>query len=121
MLLDLTTKKRLLLNLVLSQLGFAIISIVAISSEYKITAIITVNVIFAIVTTYLTIYSINRIVGGIERLKRYIDDLMNFAFFRTNRIKKAEYIKNDDIGFILTELNQYVDKFDVMRKKICMF
>jgi methyl-accepting chemotaxis protein len=117
MLLDLTTKKRLLLNLVLSQLGFAIISIVAISSEYKITAIITVNVIFAIVTTYLTIYSINRIVGGIERLKRYIDDLMNFAFFRTNRIKKAEYIKNDDIGFILKELNSYVDKFDVMRKK----
>jgi methyl-accepting chemotaxis protein len=117
MLLNLSTKKRLVLNLVLSQLGFAIISIVAILSEYKIVAIITINIIFAIVTTYLTIYSINRIVGGIERLKRYIDNLMNFAFFRTNRIKKAEYIKNDDIGFILKELNSYVDKFDVMRKK----
>ena len=60
MLLNLTTKKRLLLNLLLTQLGFAIISIVAILSEYKIAAIITVNIIFAIVTTYLTIYSINR-------------------------------------------------------------
>ena len=89
----------------LSQLGFAIISIVAILSEYKIAAIITVNIIFAIVTTYLTIYSINRIVGGIDRLKKYMDGLMSFAFFKTNRIKKAEYIKNDDIGFILRELS----------------
>jgi methyl-accepting chemotaxis protein len=117
MLLNLTTKKRLLLNLVLTQLGFAIISIVAILSEYKIIAIIAINIVFAIVTTYLAINSINRIVGGIDRLKRYIDDLMNFAFFKTNRIKKAEYIKNDDIGFILKELNTYVDKFDIMRKE----
>ena len=117
MLLNLTTKKRLLLNLVLTQLGFAIISIVAILSDHAITAIITVNVVFAIIITYITVYSMKRIVGGIERLKLYIDDLMDFAFYKTNRIKKAQYIKNDDIGFILTELNQYVDKFDVMRKK----
>ena len=117
MLINMSTKKRLILNLVLTQVGFAIISIVAILSEHQIIAIITVNIIFAIVSTYLTIYSIKRIVGGIQRLKIYIDDLMDFAFFRSNRIKKATYIKNDDIGFILTELNQHVDKFDVMRKK----
>ena len=117
MLLNLTTKKRLLLNLLLTQLGFAIISIVAILSDHAITAIITVNVVFAIIITYITVYSMRRIVGGIERLKLYIDDLMDFAFYKTNRIKKAQYIKNDDIGFILKELNLYVDKFDVMRKK----
>jgi methyl-accepting chemotaxis protein len=117
MLLNLTTKKRLLLNLVLTQLGFAIISIVAILSDHAVTAIITINVVFAIIITYITVHSMKRIVGGIERLKLYIDDLMDFAFYKTNRIKKAQYMKNDDIGFILTELNQYVDKFDVMRKK----
>ena len=117
MLINMSTKKRLILNLVLTQVGFAIISIVAILSEHQIIAIITVNIIFAIVSTYLTIYSIKRIVGGIQRLKIYIDDLMDFAFFRSIRIKKATYIKSDDIGFILTELNQHVDKFDVMRKK----
>ena len=117
MLINMSTKKRLILNLVLTQVGFAIISIVAILSEHQIIAIITVNIIFAIVSTYFTIYSIKRIVGGIQRLKIYIDDLMDFAFFRSNRIKKATYIKSDDIGFILTELNQHVDKFDVMRKK----
>ena len=102
MLINMSTKKRLILNLVLTQVGFAIISIVAILSEHQIIAIITVNIIFAIVSTYFTIYSIKRIVGGIQRLKIYIDDLMDFAFFRSNRIKKATYIKSDDIGFILT-------------------
>jgi len=116
MLLNLTTKKRILLNLILSQLGFAIISVVSILSDYKIVAIVTVNIIFAIITTYLAIHSMNRIVGGIDRLKNYIDNLMNFAFYKTNRIKKAEFIKDDDIGFILKELNLYVDKFDLMRK-----
>jgi methyl-accepting chemotaxis protein len=55
-------------------------------------------------------------VGGIDRIKTYVDDLMAFAFFRTNRIKKAEYMKNDDIGIILKELNSYIEKFDSMRK-----
>jgi methyl-accepting chemotaxis protein len=116
MLLNLTTKKRMLLNLILSQIGFALISAVAILSDYKIIAIITVNVLFAIITTYIAIHSMRRIVGGIDRLKSYINELMNFAFYKTNRIKKAGFIKDDDIGFILKELNLYVDKFDVMRK-----
>lgn len=65
---------------------------------------------------YINYYTIKRIVGGIGRLKLYIDDLMDFVFYRTNRIKKAQFIKNDDIGIILNELNSYVDKFDDMRK-----
>jgi len=102
--------------MLLSQLGFAIISVVAIFSNSKIIAIITVNIVFAMIVAYVSFYSMKRIVGGIDRIKKYIDDLMDFAFYRTNRIKKAQYIKNDDIGFILKELNEYVDKFDDMRK-----
>lgn len=116
MLVNLETKKRILLNMLLSQLGFAIISVVAIFSNSKIIAIITVNIVFAMIVAYVSFYSMKRIVGGIDRIKKYIDDLMDFAFYRTNRIKKAQYIKNDDIGFILKELNEYVDKFDDMRK-----
>ena len=116
MLVNLETKKRIFLNMLLSQLGFAIISVVAIFSNSKIIAIITVNIVFAMIVAYVSFYSMKRIVGGIDRIKKYIDDLMDFAFYRTNRIKKAQYIKNDDIGFILKELNEYVDKFDDMRK-----
>ena len=78
---NITTKKRLLINLFLTQMGFAIISVVAILSHSKIIAIVSVNIIFAIVITYITISSMNRIIGGIERLKTYIDDLMEFSFF----------------------------------------
>jgi methyl-accepting chemotaxis protein len=101
----------------ITQVGFAIISAVAILSDYKIAAIITINIVFAIVVAYTNYAAMKRIVGGIERLKQYIDDLMDFVFFRTNRIRKAQYTKNDDIGFILRELNSYVDKYDTMRKE----
>lgn len=69
MFLHLHTKKRILLNMLLSQLGFAIISTVAILSEYKIAAIISINIVFTIIIAYISYNSMKRIVGGIERLK----------------------------------------------------
>ncbi|BAK70486.1 methyl-accepting chemotaxis protein [Aliarcobacter butzleri] len=116
MLLNLPTKMRIFLNMLIGQLGFIILSTVAILSENEIMAIIVVNIIFAIALFYFSYYSQKRVVGGIDRIKIYIDDLMDFVFFRTNHIRRAEYIKNDDIGQILRELNKYVEKFDVMRK-----
>ncbi|RBQ28484.1 methyl-accepting chemotaxis protein [Aliarcobacter vitoriensis] len=113
---NLHTKKRFLLNMILAQLGFTIISVVAILSDHTITSIIVVNVIFALIVGYISYNSMKRVVGGINRIKEYIEDLMDFVFFRTNHIRKAEYIKDDDIGDILRELNQYFDKYDKMRK-----
>ena len=111
------TKTRILINMAITQVGFALISVVAILSDYKLAAIIAVNIVFGLVVAYTNYAAMKRIVGGIERLKKYLDDLMDFVFFRTNRITKAQFIKNDDIGFILRELNKYVDKFDAMRKE----
>ncbi|MCT7557272.1 methyl-accepting chemotaxis protein [Aliarcobacter butzleri] len=116
MLLNLSTKMRIFLNMLIGQLGFIILSTVAILSDNQIIAIIVVNIIFAIALCYFSYYSQKRVVGGVDRIKIYIDDLMDFVFFRTNHIRRAEYIKNDDIGQILKELNKYVEKFDVMRK-----
>ncbi|MCT7911274.1 methyl-accepting chemotaxis protein [Arcobacter lacus] len=116
MLLNLPTKMRIFLNMLIGQLGFIILSTVAILSENQIASIIVVNIVFAIALFYFSYNSQKRVVGGIDRIKSYIDDLMDFVFFRTNHIRRAEYIKNDDIGQILKELNKYVEKFDVMRK-----
>ncbi|PUE66168.1 chemotaxis protein [Arcobacter lacus] len=116
MLVNLPTKMRIFLNMLIGQLGFIILSTVAILSENQIASIIVVNIIFAIALFYFSYNSQKRVVGGIDRIKSYIDDLMDFVFFRTNHIRRAEYIKNDDIGQILKELNKYVEKFDVMRK-----
>ncbi|MDX4063170.1 methyl-accepting chemotaxis protein [Aliarcobacter skirrowii] len=116
MFVNLPTKKRIFLNMVLSQLGFAAISIVAILSNEKIWAIAAVNIVFAIIIGFISYNSMKRVVGGINRVKEYIEDLMDFIFFKTNHIRRAEYIKNDDIGQILKELNCYFDKYDKMRK-----
>ena len=116
MLLHLSSKKRFFLNMLLSQVGFLAISTVAILSDHKISAVITVNIVFAIIIGYINYNSMKRVVGGINRIKEYIENLMDYMFFKTNNIRKAEYIKNDDIGAILKELNQYFDKYDRMRK-----
>ena len=116
MFMNLTSKQRFFLNMVLSQIGFAAISTVAILSDHKISAIIAVNIVFAIIIGYINYNSMQRVTGGINRIKEYIENLMDYMFFKTNNIRKAEYIKNDDIGAILKELNQYFDKYDKMRK-----
>ena len=116
MLLHLSSKKRFFLNMLLSQVGFAAISTVAILSDHKISAIIAVNIVFAIIIGYINYNSMQRVTGGINRIKEYIENLMDYMFFKTNNIRKAEYIKNDDIGAILKELNEYFDKYDKMRK-----
>lgn len=116
MFMNLTSKQRFFLNMVLSQIGFVAISTVAILSDHKISAIIAVNIVFAIIVGYINYNSMQRVVGGINRIKEYIENLMDYMFFKTNNIRKAEYIKNDDIGDILRELNEYFDKYDRMRK-----
>ena len=116
MFMNLTSKQRFFLNMVLSQIGFVAISTVAILSDHKISAIIAVNIVFAIIVGYINYNSMQRVVGGINRIKEYIENLMDYMFFKTNNIRKAEYIKNDDIGAILKELNEYFDKYDKMRK-----
>lgn len=54
MFMNLTSKQRFFLNMVLSQIGFAAISTVAILSDHKISAIIAVNIVFAIIVGYIT-------------------------------------------------------------------
>ena len=111
------TKKKLFINMLIAQIGFATITTVAILSDSKIGALIIVNVAFAIIIAYTNFAAMKRITGGIDRFKLYMDDIMNFVYMKTNRITKASYMKNDEIGLILTELNAYVDEFDSMRNE----
>ncbi|MCT7633814.1 methyl-accepting chemotaxis protein, partial [Aliarcobacter butzleri] len=62
MLLNLPTKMRIFLNMLIGQLGFIILSTVAILSDNQIIAIIVVNIIFAIALSYFSYYSQKRVV-----------------------------------------------------------
>ena len=113
---NMSAKRRIFINMLLAQIGFTAITTVAILSHSKLTALLTVNILFMIIIAYTNYAAMQRVVGGIERFKKYMNNIMDFAFMRVNKIDKAEYMKNDEIGLILVELNNYVDKFDKMRK-----
>ena len=116
MFLHMSSKNRIILIMILAQIGFLIISSFAILSEDRSLAIILVNIVFATILALVSYLSMKRIVGGIDRLKKYIEDLMDFVFYKTNHLKLAEYPKNDDIGLILKELNDYVLTYEKIRK-----
>jgi len=113
---NVSTKNKMFINMLLAQVGFAVITAVAIFGESQIMALLTVNILFAIIIAYTNFAAMSRVVGGIDRFNLYMNDMMDFAFMRINKIEKAKYMKNDEIGLILKELNNYTDKFDTMRK-----
>jgi len=114
---NISTKKKLFINMLISQLGFASIVTIAIFTEANLTSLIIAYIIFASITAYLSFAAMNNIVSGIEKFRLYMDDIMNFVYMKTNRIVKLDNISNDDVGLILKELNNYVDEFDAMRNK----
>ena len=70
-----------------SQIGFLIISLVAIMYE-KTTAIILLNIFFAIILAIVSYFSMKRITGGVDKIKKYLDEIENFVFYKSNNIKK---------------------------------
>ncbi len=114
---NINTKKRMIINMLISQIGFATISITTILAASDLVAIIAVNIIFALVVAYTNLAVMKRIVGGVERLDKYFMDIMDFMFYRTNRVQKAEYIKKDEIGFVLAQMNSHFEHIDETRKK----
>ena len=113
---NLPTKVKLFINMLLAQIGFAVITTTAIITSTHLVSILIVNLLFAIIVGYMNFAAMKRITGGINRFKRYMDDIMDFIFMRSNSIEKAKYMKNDEIGLILTEMNSYVDRIDYLRK-----
>nr|WP_228286295.1 methyl-accepting chemotaxis protein [Arcobacter vandammei] len=101
--------------MLLSQLGFLLISSVAIMSDHTVWAIVILNIVFAILIALISYISMRRIVGGINSIKDYLEDIMEFVFYKTNNIKTIEYSKNDDIGQILNSLNSNVAVIGKMR------
>ncbi|MGM0519705.1 MAG: methyl-accepting chemotaxis protein, partial [Campylobacterota bacterium] len=114
---NINTDKKLLINMLITQVGFGAISIVAILTASDLIAIVAINLIFILITAYTTYAAKNRIVGGIFRFKKYLEEIIDFTFMRTNKVEKANHIKNDEIGMILKEMNEYYEKFTSMRQE----
>jgi len=110
------TKNKIFINMILAQIGLISISLAAILTNSDLKTILIVNIIFAIILAYTNYAAMVRIVGGIKRVDKYFTEIMEFNFYKTNRVEKAKFMKNDEIGLILTQMNKYFDSIDKTRK-----
>ena len=113
---NIPTKQKLFINMLLAQIGFIAISLVAYFTSSALAAMIVVNIAFGIIIAYTNFAAMKRITSGIYRVKEYLQELMDFAYMRKNSVKKVEHTENDEIGLILAQMNDYADKFDELRK-----
>ena len=116
MLKDLSTKQKLFLNMILSQIGFVILIILGyLISIGKIESISTLFIAGAVVMSvigYISYISMRRITGGITRYRKYFNDFLAYISMKTNRIEKAMFTSKDEIGEMLVEVNNAVDLFE---------
>ena len=112
----LTFKQKMFINMLLAQVGFAILSVMAIFFSSQVYGIILINIIFAVVIAFINWFAYHRIFRGIENFKIYMEDIMEFVFMKRNRIINIQCSRADEIGLVINELDKYAFEFDRMRK-----
>jgi len=110
-----STKTKFKFNMTLIIVAFAIVSFQQIEADSNVLFLL-INFILLIILGFTNYSLYSQITGGTQRVNGYLADLMQFAFMKTNQVNKAKYIKKDEIGIILTQLNGHLDQFDKFRK-----
>jgi methyl-accepting chemotaxis protein len=117
MLPDITHKQKMFLNMLIAQMGFASFTIVILLVESPLYYAIGINLFFATLIAYLNWAAYKRITSGIKIFHEKMDNLVDFVFMKTNRLKRVEYHHNDEISLVLKALDSYEKKFDEYRKE----
>jgi len=113
-----TNIKTLLLNVLIFQLTFSIITAITLTITSDLfTSLIILNIFFAIIVFYILYTLSKKAKDSVSSFKSYFNELMNFTLMRQNSIKKLDNLKDDESGLILKELNSFVDVADSMRKE----
>ncbi len=107
---NITTKNKLILNMLITQVFFIVISISAVLSNANLSSIILTNIILGILLFIINYLLAKRIIGGINRFQKYFNDLVDIMFLKTNKIQKASYMKKDEIGSLLEKMNMVHDE-----------
>ena len=107
---NLSTKQKLLHNMIATQLGFAAIGV----SGYmgSTTAIIISIVVFSLYISWSSYLVMHYTVNGIKRFEIYFDDFVKYISMKQNKIAKEENPGNDDIGLMMQKINTTVDYFE---------
>jgi len=111
-----TYKQRMFMNMMFAQLGFVSLSAAAIFYGPSVGMIIAVNAVFAVVLAYFGWLINGRIQHGIDSIDFFMDELIQFVFLKTNRMKEVDYNTNNEIGMVIDALMKHKNTFDEKRK-----
>jgi len=112
----LSYKQKLLLNVLITQIGFFILAGYSIYYPQNTIVIVSIAVIFSVIVAFLNYRAYIKIIRGIEKFKIYMENIMDFVFMRKNMISRPEHKSNDEIALVLNELDDYVKDIDRTRK-----
>ena len=114
---SLSSKQRVFLMILISQIIFIGISSLVILNQNKIVAIVIINILFAIFVAFIAFSLTKGVSKATHSIKLYLDDIMDFMFYKTNSIQKREYTNVHQIDELIDELSLYAKKVDEFRKK----
>ncbi len=102
---NISTKHKLILNMLITQVFFICISLSSFLANGNLTNIVLTNIIIGILLVIINYFLTKRIIGGIDRFHNFFDDLVDIMFLKTYKVEKASYTKKDEIGSILEKMN----------------
>ncbi len=106
---NMSTKQKIFLNMITSLIGLCAVGI----SGYlgKTTVSITLIIIFGFIIAAYSYIITKDATNGFKKFETYFDEFLNFIALKQNKIEKATNIQNDDMGKILSKINDAVDQF----------
>ena len=110
MLKNKTTKEKLFINMVISQMGLALLIITSYLSSKDITLV--VGLVFMAIIGYISYVSMKQITQGITTYRKYFNDFLDYISMKQNKIKKVTNLAEDEIGQMLQEVNEAIDIFE---------
>ncbi|QOG12739.1 methyl-accepting chemotaxis protein [Arcobacter sp. FWKO B] len=116
MLNEMKTKNKLLLNMMIAQVGFIGIGIGGLVSQSS-TLIIVLNIVFGIILAITSYIFANSITSGMEEFEKGFDRLLAFMNLKQNKYIPINSRKKDELGNLMRRLDATALELDTKIKE----
>ena len=108
---EMKTKNKLLLNMIIAQIGFASISVAGYLFESH-TLIVVLNILFGVVLGVTSYIFAKSITDGMEQFDEGFDRFLSFMTFKQNRYFPIASTSKDEMGELMRKLDKTAMDFD---------
>ena len=106
---NMSTKQKIFLNMITSLIGLCSVGISGYLGETTVS--ITLIIIFGLIIAAYSYIITKDASEGFKKFELYFDEFLSFITLKQNKIEKVTNIQNDDMGKILSKINDAVDQF----------